>query len=196
MWIGSSSGAFENVKFHFISIAPWSILILFTSFKELPVKVEMSLGQCLSKKQYHDAIQSSRNLETSCCTVSIYRGSTFTKMLQCLVVNLWKDQYSYWWNSNTKSNSWCFEWSLVKVILCLHSTSQMASDWTCLVGWSCGIHRLHLCRGVRTPPPPPPTRVLDMKLNNLIVRFQICWRFKCKSHLHYHRSPVHSGPEW
>ena len=38
----------------------------------------------------------------------------------------------------------------------------------CSVGWGCRIHRLLLCRGVR----PPPTSVLDMTLNNLMVKFQ------------------------
>ena len=38
----------------------------------------------------------------------------------------------------------------------------------CPVGWDCRIHWLHLCRGVR----PLPTSVLDMTLNNLMVRFQ------------------------
>ena len=54
-------------------------------------------------------------------------------------------------------------------------------------------HRLLLCRGVR----PPPTRVLDMTLNNLMVRFQQCWSFgECEVPLYCHRSQVHSGPEW
>ena len=48
--------------------------------------------------------------------------------------------------------------------------------------------------GVR---PPPPTSVLDMTLNNLMVRFQQCWSFgECGVLLHCHRSQVHSGPEW
>ena len=34
------------------------------------------------------------------------------------------------------------------------------------------IHQLLLCRGVT-----PPTSVLDMTLNNLMVRFQQCWSF-------------------
>ena len=64
----------------------------------------------------------------------------------------------------------------------------------CPVGWGCRIHWLLLCRGVR---PPPPTRVLDMTLNNLMVRFQQCWSFgECGVPLHCHRSQVHSGPEW
>ena len=63
----------------------------------------------------------------------------------------------------------------------------------CPVGWGCRIHRLLLCRGVR----PPPTSVLDMTLNNLMVRFQQCWSFgECGVPLHCHRSLVHSGLEW
>ena len=38
----------------------------------------------------------------------------------------------------------------------------------CLVGWGCRIHLLLLYRAVR----PSPTSVLDMTLNNLMVRFQ------------------------
>ena len=64
----------------------------------------------------------------------------------------------------------------------------------CPVSWSCRIHRLLLCRGVR---PPPPKSVLDMALDNLMVRFQQCWCFgECGVPLHCHRSQVHSRPEW
>ena len=45
----------------------------------------------------------------------------------------------------------------------------------CPVDWGCRIHRLLLCRGVR---PHPPTSVLDMTLNNLMVRFQWCSSFR------------------
>ena len=65
--------------------------------------------------------------------------------------------------------------------------------YTCSIGWGCRIHQLLLYRGVR----PPPTSVLIMTLNNLMVRFQQCWSFgECGVPLHYHRSQVHSGPEW
>ena len=37
------------------------------------------------------------------------------------------------------------------------------------IGWGCTIYQLHLCRGVR---PPPTMSVLDITLNNLIIRFQ------------------------
>ena len=39
--------------------------------------------------------------------------------------------------------------------------------------------------------------VLDMTLNNLMVRFQWCWSFgDCGSPLHCHRSQVNFGLEW
>ena len=42
-----------------------------------------------------------------------------------------------------------------------------------------------------------PTSISDMILNNLMVRFQQCWSFwECGVPLHYHRSQVHSSPEW
>ena len=63
----------------------------------------------------------------------------------------------------------------------------------CPVSWGCRIHRLHLCRGVR----PRPTSVLDMTLNNLMVRFQQCWSFgECGVSFYCHCSQVHSDPEW
>ena len=44
---------------------------------------------------------------------------------------------------------------------------------------------------------PSPTSVLDMTLNNLMVRFQWCWDFgKCRAPLHCHCSQVHSGLKW
>ena len=43
----------------------------------------------------------------------------------------------------------------------------------------------------------PPTSVLDMTLNNLMVRFQQCWSFgEYGVPLHCHHSQVHSDPEW
>ena len=79
------------------------------------------------------------------------------------------------------------------------SSLKCANKWICClnthgpVSWGYRIHWLHLCRGVR----PPPTSVLDMTLNNLMVRFQQCWSFgKCGVPLHCHCSQVHSGPEW
>ena len=44
------------------------------------------------------------------------------------------------------------------------------------VVWGCIIHQLLLCRGLKKSL----TSVLDMTLNNLIVRLQLCWGFgKC-----------------
>ena len=43
----------------------------------------------------------------------------------------------------------------------------------------------------------PPISVLDMTLNNLMVRFQWFWSFgECKTPIHCHCSQVQSGPEW
>ena len=39
----------------------------------------------------------------------------------------------------------------------------------CPIRWSCRLHRLHLCRGVR---PPPHKECPVLTLNNLMVRFQ------------------------
>ena len=42
----------------------------------------------------------------------------------------------------------------------------------------------------------PLTSVLDMTLNNLMVRFQQCWALgECRVPLRCHCSQVHSGPE-
>ena len=71
--------------------------------------------------------------------------------------------------------------------------SPTLTSLSCPVGWGCRIHRLLLCRGVR----PFLTSVLDMTLNNLMVRLQQCWSFgECGVPLHCHRAQVHSGPEW
>ena len=50
-----------------------------------------------------------------------------------------------------------------------------------------------LCKGVRPPPHTHQTSVLDITLNNLMVRFQKCWSFReCRILLHCHRSQFHS----
>ena len=75
-----------------------------------------------------------------------------------------------------------------------HELNLLFHPAFCPVDWGCRIHQLLLCRGLR---PPPPTSVLDMTLNNLMVRFKQCWSFgECGVPLHCHRSQVHSGPEW
>ena len=64
--------------------------------------------------------------------------------------------------------------------------------YICPVGW--GAVEYTDCFSVR---PPPLTSVLDMTLNNLMVRFQQCWSFgECGVPLYCHRSQVHSGLEW
>ena len=62
----------------------------------------------------------------------------------------------------------------------------------CLVGWGSRIHRLLLSRGVR----PSSMNVLDMTLNNLMVRFHECWNFVGSGvSLYCHCSQLHSGLE-
>ena len=42
-----------------------------------------------------------------------------------------------------------------------------------------------------------PTSVLDMTVNNVMVKPKCCWSFgECGVSLHCHCSQVHSGPEW
>ena len=78
--------------------------------------------------------------------------------------------------------------NLIKSFFIYYSFQHMR----CPIGWGSRIHQLHLC-GAETPP----TSVLDMILNNLIMRFQWCWGFgECGAPLHYHCSQVHSGPKW
>ena len=72
---------------------------------------------------------------------------------------------------NTISCQWNFEHKRYFYIFDKISNSSLTQINHCPVGWGCRIHRLHLCRGVR----PPLTSVLDMTLNNLMVRFQQCW---------------------
>ena len=63
----------------------------------------------------------------------------------------------------------------------------------CPVGSGCKIYRLLLYRGVR----PPLTSVLDMTLNNQMVRFQLYRNFgEGRAALHCYYSQVHSDPEW
>ena len=61
------------------------------------------------------------------------------------------------------------------------------------VGWGCRIHQLHPGRGVRLS---HSMSVLDMTLNNLMVKLQYCWSFgECGVFLCCHCSQVHSGPD-
>ena len=67
----------------------------------------------------------------------------------------------------------------------MHYHILLTKMFYCPVSWGCRIHWLHLCRGVR----PHLTSILDMTLNNLMVRFQQCWSFgECGVPLHCHRA--------
>ncbi len=101
----------------------------------------------------------------------------------------------YKFNSNSSSMEHCFlvEYN-VDIFKSRVNKYQLSKTWTsdCLsVLWAeFRIHWLLLCRGVR----PLLTSVLDMTLNNLMVRFQWCLNFgECGVPLHCHRSQVHSG---
>ena len=99
--------------------------------------------------------------------------------------------YGFFCGALRKRSSFSLKFSFlnhVQVFSC-----EISPIVVCPVGWDCRIHRLLLCRGVT----PPPTSVLDMTLNNLMVRFQQCWSFgECGVPLHCHCSQVHSGSEW
>ena len=51
--------------------------------------------------------------------------------------------------------------------------NNLRKDYFCPVGWGCRILRQHLCSGVK----PTAVSVLDMTLNDLMVRLQRCWSF-------------------
>ena len=92
-------------------------------------------------------------------------------------------------SQSTPTHNW---WYPVSGWLKWSIPSRLIPKDSCPVSWGSRIHWLHLCRGVR----PPLTSVLDMTLNNLMVRFQQCWSFgECGVPLHCHRSQVHSGLE-
>ena len=86
---------------------------------------------------------------------------------------------------------------------CWKSKDELKSDLSyellfvgqpCTDSWGCRIHRptASLQRGK-----PPPMSVLDMTLNNLMVRLQWCRGFgEYSAPLHCHCSQVHSGSEW
>ena len=78
--------------------------------------------------------------------------------------------------------------------ICFIATITDARNTICSAGRDCRIHRLHLCSGIR--PPLSPTNVLDMTLNNLMMRIQWCWGFEeWGATLQCHCSQVHSGLE-
>ena len=61
-----------------------------------------------------------------------------------------------------------FELVLLEVVVCCHHKNVHSR-----ASWGCGIHQMHLCRGVRSP---LPLSILDMTLTHLIVRLQ-SWSF-------------------
>ena len=76
-----------------------------------------------------------------------------------------------------------------------NATLQTSSDLCVLPSWL-GLKNT-LTASLQRGETPLPTSVLDMTLNNLIVRFEQCWSFgEYGVPLHCHRSQVHSGPEW
>ena len=140
------------------------------------------------------------------CEFRVY--SILVSIYQLIFFLLFGVKSSVWYIGIFSKNSSCIHesilthtvsifWQFNVAFMSSSSTSSscrgMSTNFHCPVGWGCRIHRLHLCRGVR----PPSTSVLDMTLNNLMVRFQQCWSFgECGEPLHYHRSQVHSVPEW
>ena len=65
----------------------------------------------------------------------------------------------------TSTTWWCW-WLMHKIQSNLYTESDQKVP--CPVDWGCRIYRLHICRGVRLHP----TSVLDMTLNNQMVKFQ------------------------
>ena len=59
------------------------------------------------------------------------------------------------------------------------------------VSWSCRIHQLHLCKGVR----PLPNECSGMTLNHLMERLQPKKFSECRVPLYCHYSQVHFYPE-
>ena len=49
-------------------------------------------------------------------------------------------------NSNIKEPVW-------KYLSIIDTEGKVLNSHACPIGWGCRIHRLHLCRGVSTPPP-------------------------------------------
>ena len=68
-----------------------------------------------------------------------------------------------WWLLSKEMNT--RTWRNIKKYSSELNERYLDSILICPVGWGCRIHRLHLCRGVRTP---PPTSVLDMTLKQSI----------------------------
>ena len=109
-----------------------------------------------------------------------------------------------WICSKQHTASWCyfflsiFYFKRLVPVVQAYGSIDMATGWKnsfyftwetrCSVGWGCRIH--WQLRPLRTS-------VLNMTLNNLMVRFQWYWNFReCGAPLYCHCSQVHSRPEW
>ena len=108
-----------------------------------------------------------------------WKGLIYNKTTNQRPANLW----SFKWSANncqTSSALLAWHWSWSCLLKASHSWSHLSTFhallWTSCatqkyigsVGWSCRIHQYYLRRGVKTFP----TSVLDMTLNNLMVRLQ------------------------
>ena len=77
-------------------------------FQVLSTEQQTSIIWALSlRKQHHDVIHSSRNLETAYCTT--WHLWLKLQYKECLGVNLRIDSYSYWWKLKIQSSSWFFK---------------------------------------------------------------------------------------
>ena len=93
----------------------------------------------------------------------------------------------------SKKSQW-FSSCCCRELISLPIKKKKSKPDFCPVAWGCRIYQLYFCREVR---PLFPTTVLDMTVNNLMVRFQWCWSFgECEAILHCHHSQVHYGPKW
>ena len=80
----------------------------------------------------------------------------------------------------------------LNIIRSIRQFERINKKICCPVSWGCRIHRVLLCRGVR---PPNECPGYDNKQSDGEV--PAVWSFgECGVPLHYHRSQVHSGPEW
>ena len=85
-----------------------------------------------------------------------------------------------------KFNFRFFIYLFVPYIYCVYTRPEVNQ-------YLCFAQSAVFCSGVR----PTSRSVLDMTLNNLMVKFQWCWSFgECGVSLHCHHFQVHSGPEW
>ena len=161
----------------------------YSAFPKAPALLDPTPLDCLMS---YPGYSMRRILLLSRNTVGVFYGHGLLGYLyQCIKSLKSLKLYIYIYNF-TKSNLSIYLSKWI-VRLCTLTFVQPISYFNWPVSWGCRIHWLHFCRGVR----PPLTSVLDMILNNLMVRLQKRWSFgECGVPLHCHRSQVHSGPEW